>query len=416
MSSKAPSDAVKIIVVAFLITGNLIGAGILALPVNTGLAGLIPSLVGMIAICGMMYFSAVVLAREANTSRQESFNYPSLYHQHLGSGGKWVAVLANLLILYGLLTAYLTGGSTIITQLFNIKSPLFSGVIMLLLFFVVTGVTVLGVGLIKKFNSLLMVLLWGSFFIIVFIAGRHVEVQRLAFHDWAFLPATVPIIVTSFHFHNIIPTVCADMKWDSRLVSRAMLLGMIIGFAMNAIWIFVGVGALPLTGTISLDAAYHANIPATVPLSQIIGSGAFVVFAMIFALIAIMTSYVANGLGLMGFIRDLTENFLGTRNPVIVIVLAFGPPLIVSYLFPDIFLKAMNLVGGVGIVVLFGILPSLISFKKTTRKPVKIFSVCMCLLFSLFLLLELGQEFGLLHLNPSVEHWTAPVSPDKHSF
>ena len=37
--------------IAFLITGNLIGAGILALPVNTGLAGLLPALTGMVIIC-----------------------------------------------------------------------------------------------------------------------------------------------------------------------------------------------------------------------------------------------------------------------------------------------------------------------------------------------------------------------------
>ena len=38
-----------VLTTACMITGNLIGAGILGLPINTGLAGFIPSLIAMIA-------------------------------------------------------------------------------------------------------------------------------------------------------------------------------------------------------------------------------------------------------------------------------------------------------------------------------------------------------------------------------
>ena len=92
-----------------------------------------------------MYFTAMVLAGEANATKQENFNYPSLYHKYLGSTGKWVAVLANLIILYGLLTAYLTGGTTIITNIAGWKSATVANGVMLACFVILTGMTLLGV-------------------------------------------------------------------------------------------------------------------------------------------------------------------------------------------------------------------------------------------------------------------------------
>ena len=66
-----------VLAVAFLITGNLIGAGILGLPVQAGLDGFIPTMVGMVIICTAMYFTAVVLGAEAIKQHKPSFNYPS---------------------------------------------------------------------------------------------------------------------------------------------------------------------------------------------------------------------------------------------------------------------------------------------------------------------------------------------------
>ena len=194
------------------------------------------------------------------------------------------------------------------------------------------------------------------------------------------------------------------MKWQKGPIAKAMLIGMIIGFAMNAIWIIVGIGALPMAGPDSLDQAFQANIPATVPLSQLIGSNFFITCAMIFAFLAIVTFYVANGLGLMGFIRDLRENLFGTKNKMLVATFSFGPPLLVSFLYPNIFLKAMDVVGGVGIMKLFEILPSIIAYKKAKISAMRILSLVICAAFSLFLVMELCQEAGLLRIKPEVEY------------
>jgi len=397
-------STVFIISISCLIAGNLIGAGILALPINTGLAGLIPSLFVMIVFGGAMFFSAVVLGKEAVETRQENFNYPSLYERYLGVTGKWIASLANLLILYGLLTAYITGGSTIIASLLGYNaSPWW---LMLIFAGALSAITATDLSIVKKYNVLLIVAMITAFVILCFMGSESIHVCRLTRSDWLFLPAAVPIVLTAFHFHNIIPTICRDMDWNLSLIWKAMLLGMSIGFILNAVWITIGIGVLPLEGDNSLLAAFTGNQPATVPMSAILHSSAFTFCAAMFSLIAITTSYMANGIGLMDFMRDIGENNFRIKSRIFVIAGTFLPPLLISLIWPDIFLKALNIVGGVGIVILFGILPGILAWRKSESRNMKILSGIMLLLFCFGLLFEIGQEFGLLHIQPDMEYWS----------
>ena len=404
MNNNAGKSYLSIIIpIALLITGNLIGAGILGLPVNTGIDGFFPSLLAMLIFGGAMLYSATILGREAVETRNETFNYPSLYRNYLGSTGKWIAIFANMIILYGLLTAYLTGATTIVAHLLNMKGS--TSLILLLIFVIFTGMAVLGLKIIEKYNIILIVLMWGSFAVIVFMGEHYVEPIRLLHSDWAFLPVAVPIIVTSFHFHNIIPNVCSSLKWDMKKIFIAMLTGMLIGYVMNAIWIQVGVGALPLNESDnSIIYAFQHNLPATVPLSNVIRSPVFISCSMLFALLAIITSYVTNGLGLRSFNRDLVENIFRKSSPALVFLITFGPPFAISYLFSDIFLKSIDIVGGVGIVILFGVLPSIIAYIKSKSNAMRGLALFIFFLFTSVFLFQLGEQFGIIKLTPKAAH------------
>jgi len=185
-----------------------------------------------------------------------------------------------------------------------------------------------------------------------------------------------------------------------------MFFGMAIGYVMNAIWIQVGIGALPLTGgDASLFYAYQNNLPSTIPLAKLIATPFFLTCAMLFALLAILTSYLATGIGLLGFYEDLTKNHLKISSRPLSIALTFGPPFVISLLYPHIFLKALDLVGGVGIALLFGILPSVLAIKRSKTWIGKTIGFAFLTLFAGFLLLEILQEFGLLDIAPQVEYW-----------
>lgn len=406
MTGKA--STLQVLSIGFLIVGNLIGAGILALPINTGLAGFVPSLIGLFVTSAAMYYSAIILSREAVACRDKTFNYPSLYQLYLGSAGKWIAITANLIILYGLLTAYLTGITTIVGNLFQLAvDPVW---VMLGFFALVTLISMAGMVNLGKYIALLVVLKCAVFVAIVVMASGHIQSANLSHHNWAFFIAGIPILVTAFHFHNIIPAICQTLQWDMRVIGRTMLIGMALGFVMNATWLLVGIGVLPLDNSaIGLVNAFVKNLPATVPLATAIGSQTFLVFAMFFAMVAITTAYLANGLGLIGFMDDLTLHQFGRSNALLSRLLAFAPPLVIALVYPDIFLKAIDFAGGFGIVTLFGILPSIIAIRKARTHTQKVLGYAMLVLFSGFFLLETAQESGLLHISPSEEYWSAPL-------
>ena len=400
----AKPSTLQIVSIGFLIVGNLIGAGILALPINTGLAGFIPSLLGLFVTSAAMYYSAIILSTEAVNRQESTFNYPSLYQTYLGHAGKWVAVLANLIILYGLLTAYLTGITSIIDNLFHLPvKPVW----LMLGFFTATAlISLASIDRIAKYIAVLVLVKCAVFVLIAGMAGDHVEAKNLSHLNWPLFICGIPILITAFHFHNIIPAICESLKWNQKVINRTMLIGMIMGFAMNATWLLVGIGVLPLDDSpIGLVNAFVKNLPATIPLAEAIGSQTFLLLASFFALVAITTAYLANGMGLIGFMDDLSSQHLGKVNPLLSRALAFGPPLLIALVYPDIFLKAIDFAGGFGIVTLFGILPAIIAIRKAQTRTQKVLGIAMLLLFGLFFIFEAGQEFGLLKISPQTEYW-----------
>ncbi|MFA5180822.1 MAG: aromatic amino acid transport family protein [Syntrophales bacterium] len=91
--------------------------------------------------------------------------------------------------------------------------------------------------------------------------------------------------------------------------------------------------------------------------------------------------------------------------PINTVLSGFLPPLAISILYPDLFLKAIDIAGGFGIVTLFGILPSIIALKKARNGRERVLGVMMLLLFGVFFLFETAQELGFLKIDPSAEYW-----------
>ena len=355
---------------AGLIVGNLIGAGILALPVSLGLCGMIPSLFLMIVYGSLMFFSAEILTREAIERRSSFFDLPSLYGTYLGRWGKWAGIITNTIILYGLLVAYISGSAQIIADLTGAQGS--KTLIVLTAAGLLSFLALLDLSLIRKYNAVLVGALLCTFGALLFLSFPSLEFSRLAETHWSYAPLAIPLVVTACHFHNIIPVLCKDLNWDLKAMRKAIILGMITATLMNILWTLCGIGTLPRHGDNSLVLAYLSNLPATVPMGNILNSRFFTVTAAVFSLTAIATSFIANSIGLMNFLKDLFANsgaVSSGHKGGLIKALVFLPPLAVALIKPEIFISALDVAGGIGIVTLFGILPCLIAvFKKSNSR------------------------------------------------
>ncbi len=401
-AANGPGTA-KVMTTSMMVTGSMVGAGILALPIDLGPAGLVPAICSTVLLWLLMTGTAIIYSRQRTLVEDEHADLPTFFGRELGTGSKWISVWANLVILYGLLTAYLAGVASVLVNLFDLPVPEWGA--LLGYFLIAVLLTSFGTAVMRRGNAILILALWVSFVILVAMTIPHMDQGRMTMKDWAFLPSGLPVLVAAFHFHNLIPTICRSLNQDKKAISQAIWGGSFMGLVMNIVWIVVVVSALPVSSPDGVDIvnAFTQSQPATVPLAKIVGSMGFLQVALAFSVVAMTTSFMANGLALQSFMRDLCSETLGTTRRELVWILAFVPPLLIAMFYPDIFLKALNMVGGVGINLLFGILPGVLLIKYAQDNMLRrTTGWIMVALFMGILIIELGKEAGLLHIAPNV--------------
>ncbi len=399
----------SILSAALLVSGTSLGAGLLALPIQTGLSGLLPALVGLIVLWALMLGTGIILADLFVNLGQPSAGLFTLYRQSLGSWSRWLITPTFLLIFYGILVAYLSGSGSVLSSLLHL--PQMKSELLILFFVISSGVVLVGMSFIQRANAGCMFLLIGSFAIMLFLVGRDMDSKNLLYQDWAFLPSALPIIICSFAYQNIVPSICTSLGNNRRQIRLAFFYGTLLTLLVNAVWIIVVLGVLPLnSGNNSLLNAFHHNQPATIPLSLNSHSATMQFCGLFFSITALFTSYVAVGEGLRNFLTDLFGSYMeGKSNGrLFIAILTFVPPLLISLIYPDLFLKMLNIVGGLGVVTLFGLFPSLIFFRqaRTRKRPwQQLTALLLCILFSTLLALECGQEAGMLQIHPKAEYF-----------
>ncbi len=407
-ASAASGARAPILTMSLLVTGNLLGAGILALPVNLGPAGMIPALLGIVLVWALMLYSAYVLADQKELADGTAGGLPAFFGTRLGPSAKWLAVAADMVIFYGVLTAYLVGTTTVVTSLFAVPLPKWA--VTTLYFAAVAGLTAFGMGLLRRCNAAILVCMGVSFAALIVMALPEAEARRALPMRWDFLPSAMPVALTAFLFHNLIPTLCREMRGDRAAVRRSILYGSLIGLAMNAAWTVAVFCALPMEGpdSVSLLTAFDKNLPATVPLSILLDSRTFTDVGLVFAILSMSAAFLANGTALLDFLRDLLRPADGAGHGpggAAVWLLAFLPPLLVSVFYPGIFLEVMNLVGGLGICLLFGVLPAALALQEA-KGGARLRALAALTLFGVILICELGQEMGVMDIHPDVEYWS----------
>jgi len=412
MGHVAVGKNVTVFSLALLIAGATIGAGVLGLPVQTGLSGFMPSTLGIVIVWIIMTFTAMVLANRFINSKSDASDYPTIFKEDFGSFGKWLAVLGYLVNYYGIMVAYLCGAGVILAYLIPIN---ISQNWWILVFFVLTSILILyGLVLVVKANMVFMIILGVSFILLIILIAGKMQASSLIYTDWGFLIPAAPVIMTTFLFHNIIPPICRSLENNRKKIYLTIILGTSISCVIVLLWNFVSIGAVPMggEGRGNLLYAYLHGEPATVPLAAGLHSTTITMCGMIFSICAILTSFISVAVGLRGFMRDLLKSTFKVDNKILTICLTLWPSLIVAIVYPSLFLSALDIAGGVGGVLIFGIFPAmlLIKYSKNKFSPKAILGIILFVFLGLLILLDIFQEFNIIHVKPSIEKQYPPHS------
>lgn len=351
-----------------LIAGCCIGAGMLALPVLIGLAGFFPSLLVLVAAWAFMTYTGCLLI-EVNGWFKGPVNLLSMVKEGIGKSGFWIAWIAYLLLFYSLLVAYVNASGTIFSAIlesvFNLSlSPLIASLIFTLS---LGWVIYLGTKAVDWVNRFLMIGLIGAFAILIIVGLSKVQFTNLNHAHFEKLFLSFPVLVISFGFQNLVPSLITYMKGDLKRVKKAVLGGSSLVFCVYLIWCFVILGIIPHD---QLADYYQKGKEVTSALTT--SAFPFLIHSSrLFAFFAITTSFLPVGLTLAHFLSDGFHLTPTKKRMRYLVPLTILPPLFFGLFYPAFFFKALSFAGGICAMILFGIFPVIMVWMGRYHKKEK---------------------------------------------
>ena len=396
----------KVIGGMLLVAGSCIGAGMLALPILTGLSGFFPSLSMFFLAWVFMTFTALLLV-EVNGWFKGQINIVSMAGKAIGKVGRIVSWLLYLFLFYSLLVAYISGSGTIfagfLSKISGHAVPNWTASVFFVLLF---GMVVyFGTKPVDLFNRLLMAGLIVAYLGMVFSGLEEIHPSYLFHSDTSYMIFPLPVLIVSFGFHNMIPSLTAYLGGDLKKMRATIIGGSLIALIVYLIWEIIVMGVVPFDGENGILDTYRKGNEATHALDFALGNSTIGFFAQGFAFFAIITSFLAQSLTLMHFIADGIHVKPTRKHNSWLILVTLIPPLFFSLVYPKVFYQALSLAGGIGAVLLFGTLPAVMAWVGRYKKRIpssyhvkggKV-SLVLASLFALFVVIqEVLKLFGII--------------------
>lgn len=347
-----------------LVAGTSIGGGMLALPILTGIAGFIPSIL-VYLLCWLFMASTGLLLLEVCFWMEADANISSMAERTLGRPGKWAATILYLFLFYCLTLAYIVGCGDLAVELSQNTIPEWAGSLIFVALFaplIFAGARVVG-----RINVGLMIGLAVSYFAFVWLGYRHINTELLLNRNWSAITMAFPIAFIAFAYQGIIPTLVSYMNRDIVKIKSAILLGTFIPFIVYVIWQGLILGIVPVDAPGGLLDALKLGENAVQPLKIFLQSPNVYIVGQFFAFFALITSFLGVTLGLLDFLADGLNIKKTAKGKLLLCGLILIPPLLFAFTYPGIFLMALDYAGGFGSALLLGFLPILMVWSGRYR-------------------------------------------------
>jgi len=355
----------KLIGGVLLIVGTSIGGGMLALPVSTAAAGMTNSVFFLIA-CWLVMTVGALLVLEVNLRLPTGSNMVSMAKATLGLPGQIIAWTTYLFLLYALLAAYISGGTDVFNSLLqamhiNLPSKVTSLIFTLVFSFIIYG----GIRTVDYVNRGLMFGKLGIYLVLVVIIIPHIDIPKLSGGSLKAITGSIMILITSFGFATIVPSLRGYFNDDIRALRRVIILGSFIPLICYIIWNAVIMGVVErdgINGLLALMSSEHATSGLTDAISLAVNSKWITGFFGFFTSICMLTAFLGVSLGLFDFLADGLNLRKNGSQGKCTLALTFIPPLALVLINPGIYLQALSY-AGVCCVILLLLLPAVMAWR-----------------------------------------------------
>lgn len=347
-----------------LIVGTSIGAGMLALPVANAATGFWQSTVALFFCWSIMTLGAFCIL-EANLYLPKGKHMVSMAQATIGPVGLLTCWLSYLLLLYALLSAYISGGTDVLNSLLGKAGYALSDWQASTLFTVLFGLVVYGgIHSVDYANRILMFGKLAIYAILVVLIAPFIDVQNIQQGNIKYLSSSIMILFTSFGFAIIVPNLRAYFNDDTKQLKKVIFIGSLIPLLCYIAWDAVIIGSLPSEGDNGLHSLLtnpHTTSALATLLADKIHHPIITVLFNLFTSICMLTAFLGVSLCLYSFLADGLKLQEKPTHGLLLFLLTFAPPLMLVLYSPGIYMHALSYAGLLCVILLL-LLPALMCY------------------------------------------------------
>ena len=328
-----------------LVAGTMIGAGMLAMSLTSAGIGFGFTLVLLLGLWALLTFSALLFVELYQTAESDA-GIGTLAEQYFGKAGRIIATAVLIIFLYALIAAYISGGGSLLKDLLPES---FGDKVSILLFTVIFGsFIVIGTHSVDKINRVLFFVMLAAFAVVLSLMLPEIKFDNLMATpiDNALIISASPVFFTAFGFHGSIPSLNKYLGGNVKALRISILVGSAITLYAYILWQMSTHGLLTQNEFLQIlreDATLNGLVKATLEITQ---SPIIANAVKIFSTLALVTSFLGVGLGLLECIEDLLKrSFNISAGRISLGLMTFIPPLVFALFYPEGFILALGYAG-----------------------------------------------------------------------
>ena len=328
-----------------LVAGTMIGAGMLAMPLTSAGIGFGFTLVLLLGLWALLTFSALLFVELYQTAESDA-GIGTLAEQYFGKTGRIIATAVLIIFLYALIAAYISGGGSLLKDLLPES---FGDKVSILLFTVIFGsFIVIGTHSVDKINRVLFFVMLAAFAVVLSLMLPEIKFDNLMATpiDNALIISASPVFFTAFGFHGSIPSLNKYLDGNVKALRISILAGSAITLCAYILWQMSTHGLLTQNEFLQIlkeDATLNGLVKATLAIT---GSNIIAGAVKLFSTLALVTSFLGVGLGLLECIEDLLKrSFNISAGRISLGLMTFIPPLVFALFYPEGFILALGYAG-----------------------------------------------------------------------
>ena len=352
-----------------LIAGTCIGSGMIALPMLLAKLGIIPSILLMLSMWFIVYYTSLINV-ELNLQARTGLSLGALGRRFSGKIAEYIGTGSFKLLSYALLSVYIYGGTSVLQKMleasynqqyaFHDLASLYAFTAIILLLLPIKFLDYVNRFLFIGLLAVVLVMIIG---LLSSINWNHLPLFANNYTDLSIWRMIIPVSFTAFGFQVIFHTLTNYCNKDVKLLKLAFFWGSLIPALIYILWTSSILSAVYQDNPIF----YQTMVKGKVEIGELIqelsniAKWPFVqLLVWWISSLAIITSVLGVGMGLNDSIHNMLPSKLS--NKFISVVLTIIPAYIVTILIPNAFISVLGFAGMI-LVIIAILLPIYLFYK-----------------------------------------------------